>query len=329
MVTALRRAVMIPLVVGIAVLVLVTGPLSLAIAAVAGVALRSTRPVRTVALVLAYAAIELGVLCRISRTPHDRWDKLLRDVLSVAYRLLHTVLDVSVTLEDGSVPRTRLATTGRPVIVLARHCGPGDSLFIAWLLTIHYGLKLHIVLKSALRLDPAVDLAGDHLPLCFVGAGGRRARRRISRLAASMTAGDAFLLFPEGGNFSWPRWRQALEDLAEASNDLAARAMRRHTHTLPPRRGGTTAALTGAPDADVLVLAHAAFTPDGRDRPWWRLPVHRSLLVRTTLLPAAGVPRDRAAVGDWLTDVWSDVDDWVADRSRPVARAGVVTPVTC
>jgi 1-acyl-sn-glycerol-3-phosphate acyltransferase len=317
--TVLRRAVMIPLVVGIEVLLLVTSPLSLAIAAVAGIASRSTRPVRTVALVLAYAAIELGVLCRISRTPPDRWDVLLRDVLSVAYRVLHAVLDVDVTLEDGSVSRERLATTGRPVIVLARHCGPGDSLFIAWLLAVHYGLRLRVVLKSALRLDPAVDLAGGHLPLCFVGAGGRRARRRISRLTGSMTAGDAFLLFPEGGNFSWPRWRQALEALAEASNELAARAMRRHTHTLPPHRGGTTAALTGAPDADVMLLAHAAFTPDGRDRPWWRLPVHRSLLIRTTLLPAADVPRDRAAIGDWLTDMWSDVDDWVADRAPSAA----------
>ena len=319
MLTVLRRAVMIPLVVGIEVLLLVTSPLSLAIAAVAGIAARSTRPVRTVALVLAYAAIELGVLCRISRTPPDRWDVLLRDVLSIAYRVLHAVLDVDVTLEDGSVSRERLATTGRPVIVLARHCGPGDSLFIAWLLVVHYGLRLRIVLKSALRLDPTVDLAGPHLPLCFVGAGGKRARRRIKQLAGSMTVGDAFLLFPEGGNFSWPRWRKAIDTLGKAGNYLKARASRRHTHTLPPHRGGATAALTGSPQADVLLLAHTAFTPDGRDRPWWQLPVHRNLLVRTTLLPAAGVPRDPAAIADWLDATWSTVDDWVADRTRTVA----------
>jgi hypothetical protein len=101
---------------------------------------------------------------------------------------------------------------------------------------------------------------------------------------------------------------------------LAARALRGHTHTLPPRRGGTTAALTGNPDADVLLLAHTAFTPDGRDRPWWRLPVHRTMLIRTTLIPAADVPREPAAIAGWLDETWSVVDGWIAERTRPVAH---------
>jgi 1-acyl-sn-glycerol-3-phosphate acyltransferase len=316
----LRRALTIPLIVATEILLLLTGPLLLLVATLVALAVRSTRPVRTVALLLAYAAIELRVLYRLRYTDRDGdWDGLLRDVLRSAYRAMRAILDVRVALEDGSVSAQELAATGRPLIVLARHCGPGDSLFIAWLLVVRYGLRLRIVLKSALRLDPAVDLAGSHLPLCFVGAGGRKARRRIKQLAGSMTPGDAFLLFPEGGNFSWPRWRRAIDTLGQAGHYLKARASRRHTHTLPTHRGGASAALTGSPEADVLLLAHTAFTPDGRNRPWWLLPVHRNLVIRTTLLPAAGVPRDPATIADWLDATWSTVDEWVADRTRSVA----------
>lgn len=310
--TVLRRAVTIPLVIGFEVLVIVSSPVSLAVAAVVSAATRSSRPLRSVLLVLAYAAIELRALTRIAHARDGDWAELPREVLATAYRALRTILDVRVALADDSVTAGHLAGTGRPLVVLARHCGPGDSLFIAWLLTVHYGLRLRIVLKSALRLDPMVDLAGPHLPFCFVGAGGRRARRRIRELAASMSAGEAFLLFPEGGNFSWPRWRHALDALVRAGDDLAARALRLHTHTLPPHYGGTTAALTGAHSADVLLLAHTAFTPDGRDRPWWQLPLHRNMLVRATLVPADEVPREPAAIGDWLDTTWSTMDDWIA-----------------
>ncbi len=314
MLTVLRRAVMIPLIVGIEILLLLTSPLSLTIGALVSAATRSTRPIRTVALVLAYAAIELRVLYRIAHTQGDGWQQLPHDVLAIAYRALGAILDVHVSLEEGSATQAQLAESGRPLVVLSRHCGPGDSLFVAWLLSVHYGLSLRIALKSALRLYPSVDLAGPHLPLCFVGTGGDRARHRIRQAAASMSAGDAFLIFPEGSNFSWPKWRNAL---VAARNRRSARALWRHTHTLPPHHGGTTAALTGARDADVLLLAHTAFTPDGRDRPWWRLPVHRTMLVRTTLIPASDVPREPAAIGAWLDDEWSTVDDWVADRTRP------------
>lgn len=313
--TVLRRAVTIPLVIAFEVLIIVSSPVLLAVAAVASAATRSTRPIRSVLLVLAYAVIELRVLVRIAQARDGDWAVLPRDVLATAYRALRAILDVRVTLEDGSVTAGQLAETGRPLVVLARHCGPGDSLFIAWLLIVHYGLRLRIVLKSALRMEPTVDLAGPHLPLCFVGAGGRRARRRIKQLAASMSAGDAFLLFPEGGNFSWPRWRRAIAKLVSAGRYAAARRARRRTHTLPPHHGGAGAALLGAPAADVLLLTHSGFAPDGRDRPWWLLPVHRTLLMRTTVVPSASVPRDDAALTAWLDATWSTVDNWVAGHS--------------
>jgi 1-acyl-sn-glycerol-3-phosphate acyltransferase len=171
-------------------------------------------------------------------------------------------------------------------------------------------MRLNVVLKSLLRVEPVVDLAGDHLPLCFVRRHGHT-RERIGELAAAMSSGDALLLFPEGRNFSRQRWLRTLAELVASGARRAARRMRRHTHTLPPHHGGAHAALAAAPHADVLLLAHAGFTADGRDRPWWRLPMHRPFLVRTTLVPAAEVPRGERALGLWLDRAWADVDDWI------------------
>jgi 1-acyl-sn-glycerol-3-phosphate acyltransferase len=312
--TAIRRLVMVPVVACFELLLLAISPLALLIAVLVGVVKRSTLPVRSVLLVAAYAAVELSLLPRVLRGERD-WDAFVREVLTRAYLIMRRVLDVRVVLEDGS-PTPEQAVTGNPLIVLARHCGPGDSLFIAWLLADYYRLRLNVVLKSALRWEPVVDLAGDHLPLCFVHRHEDGARDRVSELAADMTAGDALLLFPEGGNFSWQRWRHAIATLAASGAFRAARLARRHTHTLPPRRGGAGAALLGAPTADVLLLTHSGFAPDGRDRPWWLLPVHRSLLVRTTVVPAATVPRDEERLTAWLEATWSQVDTWVATHAQ-------------
>jgi hypothetical protein len=126
-------------------------------------------------------------------------------------------------------------------------------------------------------------------------------------------------LFPEGNNFSWPRWRAALEHL-EARGQLSTvrRALRR-THTLPPRVGGALAALSAAPQADVLLLAHSGFSRDGRDRPWWRVPMRRDLVVRTVLIPAAQVPREEARVREFLDQAWSQVDTWVEGHTDLLA----------
>jgi 1-acyl-sn-glycerol-3-phosphate acyltransferase len=311
--TTLRRAVTVTTVVIVEVLLLIAAPLLIIIAALIAAAVGSTRPIRSTALILAYAAIELATLQRLLCGEQDP-DALLRNALNNAYTATRAILDVPLILEAGSATREQLATSNG-LVILARHCGPGDSMFIAWLLMVHYQLRLRIVLKSALRLEPTLDLASDHLPMCFVGPHDRHVRDRIRDLAASMSTGDALLLFPEGGNFSWPRWRRAISSLsATGAYDAAAHA-RQRTYTLPPHPGGVTAALTGSPEADVLLLAHTGFTPDGHDRPWWRPPVHRPLVVHTTFTPAAAVPRDHQTLPAWLDTAWSQVDNWVQSHT--------------
>jgi 1-acyl-sn-glycerol-3-phosphate acyltransferase len=300
-------------------LVIGTAPLLLLTAAIVGLFCRSTLPVRTVMLVVAYAVIELTLLPRLLR-PIDDWDALVVEVLDLGYAAMGRILGVALALEDGSATAAEVGGS-EGLIVLARHCGPGDSVFIAWLLASHYRLSLRIVLKALLRLEPAVDLAGDHLPFCFVGSRRGAAKRGVAALASSLGAGDALLLFPEGGNFTWERWRESVRRLVARGEHLAARRARRNTHTLPPRPGGAVAALTSAPRADVLLLAHSGFGRDGRDRPWWRLPMKQDLVVRTVLLPAASVPRDPDGARAFLDEAWNQVDTWVEGHADLLALA--------
>lgn len=311
--TLLRRAITVPLVTVIMGCVLAFSPLLLAVAAVAGLATRSSRPVRTVGLVMAYAVIELETLWKLLRDGRDG-DEFMREVLEHAYTAVRRTLDVQVVLDDVS-PSVEQIPRDVPVVVLSRHCGPGDSILVAWLLAIHYGLRPRIVLKRLLRCEPILDLAGDLKCLCFLQRNGDRSRKQIQDLAASLGSGYALLLFPEGGNFTWTRWRAAVARLRSSGRLREARRAWRQTHTLPPRTGGTAAALSGAPEAAVLVISHTGFSPDGRSRRWWQLPVHRQLLAHAALIPHAELP-EPDQLGPWLERTWSEVDAWVVGHSN-------------
>jgi 1-acyl-sn-glycerol-3-phosphate acyltransferase len=311
--TAPRRFVTVPLVSALMVCVLVSAPLLLAVTGLASLAARSSRPVRTVALAVAYAFIELRTLVKLAIGNLD-CDRLMGDVLTTAYAAVRRILDVEVVLDPSSttpedIPRHE------PVIVLSRHCGPGDSLLVAWLLTIEYRLQVRIVLKAILRCEPVLDFAGELGCLCFLARSGR-ARHQIHDLAASLVGGQALLLFPEGANFTWPRWRTAIAELRSTGRIRAASRALRQSYTLPPHTGGVTAAVTGAPSANVLVLTHNGFCPDGRARLWWQLPMHRQLLVRTALFPAAELPQ-LDQLSPWLERTWTQVDAWVAGHTDP------------
>ena len=308
---AARRMLTTPVALALALGVLVFSPVLLLIGGLASVAARSDRPLRTVGLMMAYAAIELRMLTKLVAGERDG-DRLVTEFLATAYTAVRHILDVEVVLDAASadphsVPR------GEPVIVLSRHCGPGDSVLVAWLLVFRYRLQVRVVLKAVLRAEPVLDFAGQLGCLCFL-ARGARARRQIGELAASLDGGQALLLFPEGANFTWPRWHDAIAELRKTGRVRAAGKALRHSYTLPPRSGGASAALRGAPDANILVLTHNGLCPDGRARPWWRLPVHRQLLVHTALHPASDLPKPDQ-LDPWLEQTWAQVDAWVAEHT--------------
>ena len=208
--------------------------------------------------------------------------------------------------QPGSIPRDE------PVIVLSRHCGPGDSVLVAWLLIFVYRLQVRIVLKAVLRYEPVLDFAGNG-DAC--ASGPRRARpstdsrsRRVARRRAGAAAVSrrcelhlAAVALPRS-----PRIRKT------GGIRAAGRALRR-SYTLPPRAGGATAAVSGAP------------APTSLCSPTTALPRRAGpALVAAADPPATARPHDPdpgrptspSQLGPWLERTWTKVDAWVADHTE-------------
>jgi 1-acyl-sn-glycerol-3-phosphate acyltransferase len=234
--------------------------------------------------------------------------------LRVLYREAARVLRLRVDVE-GPDPDEYLA---RPLLVFCRHAGPGDSFLIIHALINWYAREPRIVLSEALQWAPALDVVLNRLPNRFLPSGdGEQLERRIGELATALDANDAFVIFPEGGNFTERRRlagiarlrRRGLEDMARR-----AQAMR---HVLPPRPGGVAAALSAAVDADVVWVAHAGLDHLYTARDVWReLPLDGTVRMRWWRVPAAEVPRGEDAQVEWLYQWWARIDDWVDDIRR-------------
>ena len=124
-----RRLVTVPVATALSVCVLVFSPLLLAGSALVAVATRSTRPARTVGLTMAYAFIELRTLVKLAVGDMDG-DRLMKDFLAAACVAARKLLDVEVVLDPSSASPESIPRD-EAVIVLSRHCGPGDSVLVA------------------------------------------------------------------------------------------------------------------------------------------------------------------------------------------------------
>jgi 1-acyl-sn-glycerol-3-phosphate acyltransferase len=216
---------------------------------------------------------------------------------------------------------------GVPVIVLARHAGPGDSFSLVWLILAHYRRCPRVVLKAALQWDPGLDVLLNRLSSCFLpsrSGSGEDAVTLIADTAARLGPGDALLIFPEGGNWTPRRHRRAIARLERSGRWRAARRTRRRPHVLPPHPAGTLAGLSACPSADVVVVAHA-----GLDelvtvpQLWQAVPlVDRPMVVRAWHQSAAMVPRDEAGVAGWLDDQWERIETWVRAQAESGTGSG-------
>jgi 1-acyl-sn-glycerol-3-phosphate acyltransferase len=246
-----------------------------------------------------------------------RWFlRTLFDVATHAFRVRIEIEEPELTPEEA---RARLT---RPVIVLSRHAGPGDSFLLVHQLLSRYQRKPRIVMKAALQFDPGLDVVINRLPNAFVPPRrdpGNLVIREIERLAAGLGPTGALVIFPEGGNFT-PRRRlraiRLLEERRLAEEAAKARAME---YLLPPKPGGALAAIAAAPTADVIFVAHTGLEHVITLGDVWRaLPMEQVLKARWWRVPAADVPEDREAQVDWLYEWWAHIDRWIGDN-RPTA----------
>lgn len=320
-----RRLVMCPAVLVLAVVVLSLFPVWLVLAAALSPLVPGRwRPLRVLWLALLALALDSVVLVAmfglwlasgfglLVRTPRFEYlhYQLVGWYLRVLYREATRVLNLKVEVE-GPLPD---AYRDRPLVVFCRHAGPADSFLLVNALVNWYEREPRIVLSAALQWDPVIDVMLNRLPNRFISEGqGQDVERRVGELAVGLDHNDAFVIFPEGGNFTERRRvagitrlrRRGLHDMARRSE-----AMR---HVLVPRPGGVVAALAAAPTADVVWVAHTGLDHLYTAGDVWRaLPLDNTVQMRWWRVPAAEVPQEEQAQIDWLYQWWKRIDDWIA-----------------
>lgn len=219
----------------------------------------------------------------------------------------------------------------RPIIVLSRHCGAGDSLLLVHHLFSTCQRRPRLVMKATLQLDPMTDVAANRLPNAFLQrhmGGSSHHVALVRRLAAGLDPQGALVIFPEGGNYTPLRWRHSIERLRRRGLDNLAERAVAMPNVLAPRAGGALAAIAACPSADVIFVAHTGLDEMVSVRDVWRgLSGDVTVRARWWRVPADEVPRtaDRQAQVGWLYDWWQRVDAWITTTN---AEADAVRPLT-
>jgi 1-acyl-sn-glycerol-3-phosphate acyltransferase len=326
-----RRLVLAPLVVTLTTLLWLTAPLWLLGAAALSPMLPGRwRPLRLLWLAILYATCEsillvvlfglwlaagFGHRIRTAYFQGIHYD-LVQGLLWVFFREAKRVLNLSI-VTSGPTPD---AHPGRPLLVCCRHAGPGDSFTLIHALMHDYQREPRVVLKDTLRWDPAIDVLLNRIPARFISpnpAAGDDLESQISTLAANLDENDAFVIFPEGGNFTPQRRTRGIERLRKLGMEKMAARAEAMTNVLAPRPGGFLAALEAAPDADVVLVAHTGLDHMLTVGDVWReLPMDKQIIMRWWTVSAHEIPADRDARIDWLFDWWERIDSWI-EENRP------------
>jgi 1-acyl-sn-glycerol-3-phosphate acyltransferase len=341
----IRRLVFAPLALVIAFALAVLFPLLAVLTWVFGLLRRSragrNRPLRLLffALVWLFADTSAVFMClglwiasgfggRLRTEPYQvRHYAIMRWFLDRIYGAATRAFGLRVEIEEPEPTAAELASRlTRPVIVLSRHAGPGDSFLLVHHLLSVYGRRPRVVMKASLQLDPGVDVIANRLPNVFIyraKAGERFFVEQIRRLASGLDAAGALVIFPEGGNWTPSRWERAIQRLEQLGRrDLAARA-RQMPNLLAPRGGGAFTAMAACPAADVIFVAHAGLDRLVSVRDVWRnLPVNQTIRAKWWRVPVDQVPRDadHETQLQWLYEWWKRIDAWIsANRSESAA----------
>ncbi len=331
MTRVLRRCVIAPLVVALAAVLWVTLPLWLiGAAALSPVLPGRLRALRIVWVAIVYLTCEALLLLVMLglwlasgfgwrlRTPYFEgihYD-LVQGTMWVFFQEARRVLRLSIETE-GPHPD---AHPGRPILVCCRHAGPGDSFVLIHTLMAWYDREPRVVLKDTLAWDPAIDVVLRRIPARFITPDpgeGEDLETQIAELATGLDENDAFVIFPEGGNFTPKRRQRAIDRLRRLGMERMAQRAERMIHVLAPRPGGFLAALDAAPDADVVLVAHTGLDHLLSVGDVWReLPMDKRIIMRWWQVPRDEIPQDREQRIDWLYAWWARIDAWI-DENRP------------
>jgi 1-acyl-sn-glycerol-3-phosphate acyltransferase len=327
----LRRVVLAPALIALTVVLLTTIPVWLLLAAVLSpVVPGRLRPLRLMSLAMMHLVLEslmllelfglwiasgFGAFIRRPFFERIHYD-IVQAYLGIFFREARRVLRLRIVTQGPSPD----AHPGEPLLVCCRHAGPGDSFTLMYALMHWYGREPRVVLKDTLAWDPAIDVILNRLPSRFIsptpGAGGDAIETQIADLAHDLDENDAFVIFPEGGNFTPRRRTRAIDSLRRRGHEGMAARAERLRHVLAPRPGGVLAALAAAPpEADVLMVTHTGLDHMLTVADVWReLPMDKTITMQWWRVDRAEIPEGREAQIDWLFSWWEHIDAWIDAR---------------
>lgn len=297
------------------------------------------RALRGLGLVIVYLVVEACVMvagCALWVASGFGWQLQSERFISAHYKLLRWALRVligagrrlfSLEIEAEGKPLP-VAQKGNdpddaPIVVMSRHAGPADSLLLLNEVMSWQGRRPRIVAKDLLQFDPAFDLLLNRLPNRFISPNGSvGAVEAIHELAAGMTGRDAFVIFPEGGNFSEQRRMRAIDRLRKGGYEAAAERATKLRNLLPPRPAGSVAALTASPHADAVFVAHTGLDNIASlGDIWLALPKDNVLRLNWHTVPSETIPDDDDGKEEMLLLAWEAIDTWI-DVHRPEPVSG-------
>jgi 1-acyl-sn-glycerol-3-phosphate acyltransferase len=327
----LQRVVVAPLLVVVTVLIWISLPLWLLVAAALSPLLPGRwRVLRLTWLAVLYLTCEsllLLILLGLWLASGCGWKIRTAYFEGIHYELVQIVLWVFFT-EAKRVARLTIETVGpapdafpgHPLLVCCRHAGPGDSFTLVYALMHWYGREPRVVLKDTLAWDPAIGVILHRIPARFISphpSAETDVEAQIGQLAQGLDANDAFVIFPEGGNFTPARRERGIQRLRRLGLEKMADRAERMTTVLAPRPGGFLAALDAAPDADVILVAHTGLDHLLTIGDIWRsLPMDKVIVMRWWQVAREEIPDSREERIEWLFGWWEQIDQWILEH-RP------------
>lgn len=322
-----RRLVLAPFVFILSLALLAVSPLLLVVAALTDLAVRRGAPtLRIVAFAVVYLAYEIaGLTAMLALWIAAVFGRRLGSpqMIDAHYRFMRWWLK-GVSKAAAGLIRLRIEIEDRPparegpILVFSRHAGPGNSLMLIGALMVAFRRRPRIVMLAKLQWEPLFDVMGNRLPNRFIRHDPAQRElyvEAIGELASGMGERDAFVLFPEGHDFT-PRLRtRAIAHLRRRGHRDSAEKAERMAHVLPPRLGGVMAAMSNAPEADVVFVAHTVLEDIGSFKSVWsRIPLTGPVVSRYWRIPAGEVPREKEELIEWLFAWWARIDAWIAGR---------------
>ena len=313
-----RRPVMVSAIVVLAVVLLVTLPLWVVVAALVDLVRGLWRlpTVRLLAFALCWSWLELcGLFVALVTWMVGRAHHLPTQYALQRWWAARLIGSLRVTCGLGIEVDGVEGLSDGPLLVLGRHASLGDALVSAWA----FGSLAHrfprYVMKKELTLDPCLDIVGHRIPNWFVDRGSMAAKRElegIAKMAEGMGERDVAVIFPEGTRANDEK-RRYLVDRLEKRAPHRHRKFVEMQHLLPPRPAGASTLLDAVPGADLVLMWHVGFegldTFGGILRRLARSEPRAQVVFET--IPRALVP-EGDGFADWLDDQWMAIDANVA-----------------